>query len=75
MLAGVASAIARYLDADVTLVRVIIAALALLSGAAAALYIAAWLLIPEDGEDQTATMAWITGRQNRTREALTRSPA
>jgi phage shock protein PspC (stress-responsive transcriptional regulator) len=67
MLAGVASGIARYLDVDVTLVRVIIAALALFSGATVALYIAAWLLIPEDGEDQTATMAWITGRQNRTR--------
>ncbi len=67
VLAGVASGIARYLDADVTLVRVIIAALALFSGAAVALYIAAWLLIPEDGEDQTPTMAWITGRQNRSR--------
>jgi phage shock protein PspC (stress-responsive transcriptional regulator) len=67
MLGGVASGIARYLDADVTLVRVIIAALALFSGAAVAFYIAAWLLIPEDGEDQTAAMAWITGRQSRSR--------
>ncbi len=33
MLAGVAGGIARYLDADVTLVRVIIAALALFTGA------------------------------------------
>ena len=33
MLAGVGSGIARYLDADVTLVRVIIAALALFTGA------------------------------------------
>jgi phage shock protein PspC (stress-responsive transcriptional regulator) len=67
MLAGVASGIARYLDADVTLVRVIIAALALLSGAALVLYIAAWLLIPEDGEDQAVAVAWIASRQNRSR--------
>ncbi len=67
MLAGVASGIARYLDVDVTLVRVIIAALALLSGAAVALYIAAWLLIPEDGEDQAVAVAWIAGRRNRSR--------
>jgi phage shock protein PspC (stress-responsive transcriptional regulator) len=67
MLAGVAGGIARYLDADVTLVRVTIAALALLSGAAVALYIAAWLLIPEDGEDQAVAVAWITSRQNRSR--------
>jgi phage shock protein PspC (stress-responsive transcriptional regulator) len=67
MLAGVAGGIARYLGADVTLVRVIIAALALFTGAGVALYIAAWLLIPEDGEDQPVTAAWIAGRQNRSR--------
>jgi phage shock protein PspC (stress-responsive transcriptional regulator) len=65
MLAGVAGGIARYLDTDVTLVRVIIAALALLNGAGVALYIAAWLLIPEDGHDQSLAAAWIAGRQNR----------
>jgi len=67
MLAGVAGGIARYLGADVTLVRVIIAALALFTGAGVALYIAAWLLIPEDGEDQPVAAAWIAGRQNRSR--------
>ena len=67
MLAGVASGIARYLDVDVTLVRFIIAALALFSSAGVALYIAAWLLIPEDGEDQSVAAAWIAGRQNRSR--------
>jgi phage shock protein PspC (stress-responsive transcriptional regulator) len=44
MLAGVAGGIARYLHADVTLVRVILAALALFTGAGAALYMAAWRL-------------------------------
>ena len=45
--------------ADVTLVRVIIAALALLNGVGVALYLAAWLLIPEDGSDQPIAAAWI----------------
>ncbi|HEX9352287.1 MAG TPA: PspC domain-containing protein [Streptosporangiaceae bacterium] len=68
MLAGVAGGIARYLDADVTLVRLIIAALALFSGAGvAALYLAAWLLIPQDGEDQAIAVAWIASHQNRSR--------
>jgi phage shock protein PspC (stress-responsive transcriptional regulator) len=67
MLAGVASGIARYLDIDVTLVRVIFAALTLLNGAGLALYLAAWLLIPEDGEDQSLAAAWIAGRRNRSR--------
>jgi len=67
MLAGVAGGIARYLDADVTLVRVIMAALVLLNGLGLALYIAAWLLIRGDGEDQSIAAAWIAGRQNRSR--------
>lgn len=67
MLGGVAGGIARYLNADVTLVRVIIAALALLTGAGAALYIAAWLLIPADGEDQPVAAAWMAGSPDRFR--------
>ena len=67
MLAGVAGGIARYLNADVTLVPVINAALALFTGAGVALYIAAWLLIPEDGEDQPVAVAWIAGRRDRIR--------
>ena len=64
MLAGVAGGIARYLNADVTLVRVAIAALTLLSGTGAVLYLAAWLLIPADGEDQSVVAAWLAGHQD-----------
>jgi phage shock protein PspC (stress-responsive transcriptional regulator) len=67
MLGGVAGGIARYLNADVTLVRIIIAVLALFTGAGVALYLAAWLLIPADGEDQAIAAAWIAGRQHRSR--------
>ena len=64
MLAGVAGGLARYLNVDVTLVRVAIAALTLLTGVGAALYIAAWLLIPADGEDQSAAAAWLASRRD-----------
>jgi phage shock protein C len=67
MLAGVAGGIARYLNADVTLVRVIIAALALFTGAGVALYLAAWLLIPADGDDESIAAAWLARRQDRSR--------
>jgi phage shock protein PspC (stress-responsive transcriptional regulator) len=67
MLAGVAGGIARYLNADATLVRVIIAALALFTGAGAALYLAAWLLIPADGHDQPVAAAWLASRRDRFR--------
>ena len=67
MLAGVAGGIARSLGADVTLVRVIIAVLALFTGAGAALYIAAWLLIPADGDEESIAATWIARRQHRAR--------
>jgi len=67
MLAGVAGGIARYLDADVTLVRVTIAALSLLTAAGAALYIAAWLLIPADGDDLSLAAAWIASHRDHAR--------
>ena len=67
MLAGVAGGLARYFNVDVTLIRVIIAALALLNGVGVALYIAAWLLIPEDGNDQPVAAAWIAGWRDRIR--------
>ena len=67
MLAGVAGGIARYLNVDATLVRVAVAALTLLTGAGAALYIAAWLLIPADDEDQSIAAEWIASRRDRVR--------
>ena len=67
MLAGVAGGIARYLDVDATLVRVAIAVLTLLTGVGAPLYIAAWLLIPADGADQSVAAAWLAGRGDRVR--------
>src|SRR5262249_13596204 len=53
MLAGVASGIARYLGVDVNLVRITFVVLAFLGGAALPLYVAGWLLIPEEGSDQS----------------------
>jgi phage shock protein PspC (stress-responsive transcriptional regulator) len=67
MLGGVAGGLARYLNADVTLVRAVIAALAVFTGAGAALYLAAWLMIPADGDEQSIAAAWIASRQDRFR--------
>lgn len=52
MLAGVAAGIARYLDVDVTIVRIILVVLAFAGGAGIPLYLAGWLLIPEEGATQ-----------------------
>jgi phage shock protein PspC (stress-responsive transcriptional regulator) len=64
MLGGVASGIARYLDADVTLVRVVTAVLALCTGVGLVLYLAAWLLLPEDGKAQSIAATWVADRRN-----------
>jgi phage shock protein C len=51
MLAGVAAGLADYFGVDVTLVRIGIVALTLIGGAGVPLYVAAWLLIPEEGSE------------------------
>jgi len=53
MITGTAAGIAAYLRMDPTIVRVAFVALALLGGAGVPLYLAAWLLIPEAGADQS----------------------
>jgi len=53
MLAGVASGIARYLDIDVTLVRIAFAVITLIGGLGIPLYLASWLLIPDEDSAQS----------------------
>ena len=67
MLAGVASGIARYLGVDVTLVRIAFAVLTFLGGAAVPVYLAGWLLIPEEGSDQSIAAGIIESLQSRSR--------
>ena len=56
MVAGVCARLAEYLGSDVTLIRVIVAAIAVLTGGAGVLaYLVAWAIIPE--EDQMTPVA------------------
>jgi phage shock protein PspC (stress-responsive transcriptional regulator) len=65
MVAGVAAGIARYLGTDVTVVRIVLAVLALFGGAGVPIYLAGWLLIPEEGSDQSIAGGFLQSRQNR----------
>ena len=65
MIAGVAAAIADYLGADVTAVRIILAVLAFVGGAGIPIYIAGWLLIPEEGASQSIAGGFFQSRQTR----------
>jgi phage shock protein PspC (stress-responsive transcriptional regulator) len=53
MLAGVASGMARYLGVDATIVRIVLAVLTVVGGVGVPLYLAGWLLIPEEGAPQS----------------------
>jgi phage shock protein PspC (stress-responsive transcriptional regulator) len=67
LLGGVAAGIARYLGADVNLVRIGFVLLAFLGGAAVPVYIVAWLLIPEDGAAQSIAGELFSSFENRSR--------
>lgn len=67
MLAGVAAGVARYFDIDVTIVRIVFAVLAVMGGAGVPLYLAGWLLIPDEGAEQSIASAFIQSLQARSR--------
>ena len=51
ILGGVAAGLAAFFAVNVAHVRIILVALSFLAGAAIPLYLAAWLLIPDEGSD------------------------
>ena len=67
MLGGVAVGIARYLSVDVTVVRIVFAVLAIMGGAGIPLYLAGWLLIPEEGAEQSIASELIQSLSSRSR--------
>ena len=53
MLTGTAAGIASHLGMDPTIIRVLFVVLAVMGGAGIPLYLAAWLLIPEEGAERS----------------------
>ncbi len=65
MLAGVCAGAADYFDMDVTLVRVIVAVVCVITGGAGVLaYLAAWLIIPAEGEKTSVAQNIVGKNQN-----------
>jgi phage shock protein PspC (stress-responsive transcriptional regulator) len=76
MVAGVAAGLARYLGVDVTIVRIIMAVLAILAIVGNALsiagiplylagiplYLACWVLVPEDGHEHSIAASFLRSR-------------
>ena len=67
MLAGVAAGVADYLGVDVTIVRIVLAVLTIMGGAGVPLYLAGWLLIPDEGAGQSLASELIQSLSARSR--------
>ena len=65
MVAGVAAGLARYLGADVTIIRIVLAVLTFVGGAGIPIYLACWLLIPEEGSDESIAGGFFQSRHSR----------
>ena len=65
MVAGICAGIADYSGLDVTLVRVIVTVVSIITGGAGALaYLAAWMIIPSEGEKTSTAQDIIGKKQN-----------
>jgi phage shock protein C len=65
MLAGVCAGVADYFGLDVTLVRVIWAVLAVITGGAGILaYLVAWILIPNEGQQSSVAENTVGKKQD-----------
>jgi phage shock protein PspC (stress-responsive transcriptional regulator) len=68
MLGGVAIGLADFFGVDATIVRIVFAVLAVIGGGAGVvLYLAGWLLIPEEGRDQSLASDFIQSLSARSR--------
>jgi phage shock protein C len=65
MLAGICTGIAEYSGLDVTLVRVIMVVVSVITGGTGALaYLAAWMIIPGEGEKTSIAQDILGKKQN-----------
>jgi phage shock protein C len=65
MVAGICAGIAGYFGLDVTLVRVVVTVVSVITGGTGALaYLAAWMIIPGEGEKTSIAQNIIGKKQN-----------
>ena len=65
MVAGICAGIAEYSGLDVTLVRVIVTVVSVITGGTGAVaYLAAWMIIPSEGEKTSIAQDILGKKQN-----------
>lgn len=69
-LGGVSAGLGRYFDLSPTIYRIAFVALALAGGTGVLLYVAAWLVIPEEGKEESIASAELKKHRDRPRRAI-----
>jgi phage shock protein C len=64
LIAGVCAGLAEHFGVDVNLVRLAFAVFTILFGAGVLIYLAAWIILPEEGEDTSIAENWVNGRRS-----------
>ncbi len=57
MLGGVCGGIAKYLDVDPVIIRLLWVAFTLVLGVGLLVYVVAWIMIPEEGEEESVEIS------------------
>jgi len=63
MVAGVCAGLGDYFGLDANLVRLIFAALSIFGGAGVLVYLVAWLVVPEEGEDKSIADSYLNKKR------------
>jgi phage shock protein C len=59
MIAGVCAGLAEHFGVDVNLVRLAFAVFTIFFGVGVLIYLAAWIILPEEGEDHSIAETWV----------------
>lgn len=63
MVAGVCAGLGDYFGVDANLVRLIFALVSLFGGAGILVYLVAWLVVPEEGEDRSIADSYLNKKR------------
>jgi phage shock protein C len=64
LIAGVCAGVAEHFGVDVNLVRLAFAVFTIFFGVGVLVYLAAWVILPEEGEDTSIAENWVSNRRS-----------
>jgi phage shock protein PspC (stress-responsive transcriptional regulator) len=64
MVAGVCAGLGDYFGVDANIVRLVFAGLTIFGGAGALVYLVAWLVVPEEGEEKSIADSYLNKKRD-----------